>query len=51
MAKKIKMNSWNVEFNAWCKKYKVSTRWDDNDPKNQRFIERLVNAREALGYQ
>jgi len=49
MAKKITTNRIEMEFNAWCKKYKVGTKWDNNNPKNQQFIERLVNAREALG--
>jgi hypothetical protein len=49
MAKKIKTDRYNITFTEWCRKYKVSTKWDENNPKNQQFIERLINAREALG--
>jgi hypothetical protein len=44
MAKKITTNQPNIDFHQWCKKYKVSTKWDNNDPKNQEFIKKYVNS-------
>lgn len=44
MAKKIVTDGPNITFKKWCKKYKVSTKWDNNDPKNQEFIKKYINA-------
>ena len=37
-----------ITFNEWAEKHKVSTLWDNNKVENRRFIQRLTNAREYL---
>ena len=37
-----------ITFNEWAQKHKVSTMWDNTKAENKRFIQRLNNAREYL---
>jgi hypothetical protein len=37
-----------ITFNEWAAKHKVSTMWDNTKVENRQFIQRLNDAREYL---